>query len=161
MCQKSGTLIKKINNYCIYNGIIINFKEKKMDEEVIIRPNIKKRHFTDAKVLCVDGIAIDENGFVLDESLGKVEDIRKLPRKGGCGIGSDGLSFEQVLDNLDRKALKEQEERRAAEQKAQEERLKQEEQEINRLRSLSEKDLLVELVLLLKNVEYYHNHRFF
>jgi hypothetical protein len=74
-----------------------------------------------------------------------------LPRKGGCGIGSDGLSFEQVLDNLDRKALKEQEERRAAEQKAQEERLKQEEQEINRLRSISEKDLLVELVLLLKN----------
>lgn len=103
---------------------------------------IKKKLLTSIKT--------DDNGYVLDEEIGAVPDIRSLPRKGGCGIGPDGSSFEQVLDKLDLTALQKQEAKIAAEKKAIEERLAKEEAEVSRLRSLSEKDLLVEICLLLK-----------
>jgi hypothetical protein len=99
------------------------------------------------KSYCSDGIKTDENGYVVDDV---VDDVRKLPRQGGCGIGADGLSFEQVLDNLDMINLKKQEEELALKKKKLEERLKLEELEVKRIRDLDIHGLLVEILLALK-----------
>jgi hypothetical protein len=124
-----------------------------MDEEIVIgtlKPGYGRCGSYPRDIKALDEIKTDENGYVLDREVGAVPDIRKLPRQGGCGIGKDGQSFEQVLDQLDMSALKKQEAKLAAEKKRLEERLKKEEAEVNRLRGMSEKDLLVELVLLMK-----------
>lgn len=102
-----------------------------------------------ADITKLDWIKTDENGYVTDEVMGAVPDIRKLPRKGGCGIGVDGSSFEQVLNELDALVLKRKEAKIAEEKKALEERLAKEEAEISRLRGLSEKEILVEIAFSL------------
>lgn len=123
-----------------------------MDEEVIltVKPGYGRCGITPRGIKALDAIKTDDNGYVLDEEVGSVPDIRKLPRKGGCGIGPDGASFEQVLERMDMTELQKREAKIAAEKKAIAERLAKEEAEVSRLRSLSEKELLVEICLLLK-----------
>jgi hypothetical protein len=70
-------------------------------------------------------------------------DIRQAPKRGGCGIGGEGKSFEQALDMIERQELEREQRELEREQQRQ-----KEEQEY--LASLTEKQLLLEILLALK-----------
>lgn len=92
---------------------------------------------------CIDGITVDEAGYVTDPKFSEVPDIRSLPRSGGCGL-SNNKNFDEVLFEAE-KIIKENEKR--IEKEFQE----KEEAEATRIKNLSTHELLMELYSLMKS----------